>query len=102
MGKTWFVVRVLSFVFDDPLLFSGSCFYRSAAEYYGIIEKLYLSLKIPDLKAIKTPTITNVKEAFTSANPSLFASALYVSLDASRLKEVKVCYNLKHELTSCS
>ena len=89
-------------IFINSVVLLGSCQYRNAAEYYGTIEKLFLSLKIPDLYAIKTPTIANVKAAFTSVNPGLFASALYVNLDSSnRLKEVRVCYNVKHELTNC-
>ncbi len=66
------------------------------------METLYKSLNIPDIRAIKNPTITNIKNAFLMSNPKLLASAIRVNMnEENRLKEIKICYNLQHQLTSC-
>jgi ribonuclease I len=67
------------------------------------MENFYKSLKIPDIRSMKTITVATVKNAFLSQNPKLFSSAIYVSIDSNnQLKEIKICYNLNNQLVSCN
>lgn len=67
------------------------------------METLYNSINIPDIKSIKNPTISSVKNAFLEKNPKLFPSAIYVSMNTDNLlKEVKFCFNLNHQFINCN
>ncbi|CAF0913157.1 unnamed protein product [Adineta ricciae] len=81
----------------------GTCYFKTATEYYQTIENLYGSLNIPDIASMKNVTAANIKSTFLTLNPTLFASAIQVSMDyENRLKEIKICYDLKQKFVRCS
>jgi ribonuclease I len=83
--------------------FSGSCYFKTAAEYFTVIENLFNQLKIPDIRVMKQPTWTSIKNAFLTLNsPRLFSSAINVIMDKQgRLDEIRICYDLQYQFLSC-
>ena len=83
-------------------LVTGTCHYRSAAEYYATIEKLFQSLKLPQIQSMKNPTDASIKSALINLNSKLFSSAVRISMESTnRLKEIKICYNFALQPISC-
>lgn len=98
-GRSHFILLFKSI---PLLLFQGTCYYKTATDYYTATESLYKSLNIPNIQSLPTITSANVKNAFISSNPKLFSSAIRVTLDDEiRLKEIAICYDLKHQFVSC-
>ncbi|CAF0763627.1 unnamed protein product [Adineta steineri] len=103
-----FIKRFYCMMPDEDLIQSqwekhGTCYYKTATEYYENIEKLYQSLNIPDIAAMKSKTKTNVVNAFLTQNPKLLSSAIQVSMNAeNQLKEIKICYTLNYQYVRCS
>ncbi|CAF3357394.1 unnamed protein product [Rotaria sp. Silwood2] len=84
-------------------VFTGTCLFTTAIDYFTTIEDLYKSLNIPDIQSIKNPTATTIKNSFLRRNPKLFSSAIKVSMDSSnRLKEIYICYDLTQQFINCS
>ncbi|UJR10376.1 hypothetical protein I4U23_014581 [Adineta vaga] len=81
----------------------GSCYFETPMEYFTTIERLYNQLNIPDIRAIRNPTYTSIKNAFLALNsPKLFASAIYVRMDQQgQLDEIRFCYDLNYRFISC-
>jgi len=107
MGKTWLDLLKIFILFFfrkiKLLFFLGSCHYKTPTDYYTTIERLYSALNIPDIRSIKNPSISSIKNAFLAKNSKLFASAIYVSMNSDNLlKEIKFCYNLNHQFTNCN
>ena len=64
---------------------------------------MYGALNIPDIASMKSATAADVKSTFLTLNPTLIASAIQVSMDyEKRLKEIKICYDLKQKFVRCS
>ncbi|UJR32971.1 hypothetical protein I4U23_020434 [Adineta vaga] len=103
-----FVKRYYCMMPDEDLIQSqwekhGTCYFKTANDYYGTIETLYNSLNIPDIASMKNVTQTNVRNAFLTLNPKLPASSIQVSTNyEKRLKEIKICYDLKQQYVRCS
>jgi len=103
-----FVKRYLCMMPDEELVQAewekhGTCHYETAVTYYTVTEDLFKFLIIPDIRSMKNPTATIIKNAFLAQNPQLPSAAIQVSMDSkNNLKEVKVCYNLKYQFTSCN
>lgn len=94
------VVGVLLSAF---VCFLGTCQYQTAKEYYEIIEQLYKSLQMPNNAALKNGTQSSIRKAFLTLNPNLTTATMLVSMNSdNRLKEVKICYDLNHQLVRCS
>ena len=89
--------------FSPGVSFLGTCYFKTATEYYQTIENLYGALNIPDIASMKSATAADVKSTFLTLNPTLIASAIQVSMDyEKRLKEIKICYDLKQKFVRCS
>ncbi|MGH8040873.1 MAG: ribonuclease T2 family protein [Rudaea sp.] len=76
----------------------GSCSGLDPAEYFGLADRAFASVKIPP--ALTTPrsppsmTANDVRQAFLHANPGLGNSMLsIVCHDGDELTEVRVCLN---------
>ena len=83
-----------------PLI--GTCHYDTAIDYYTATENFYKSLNIPDIRSMKNSTATSIKKAFVAINSHLFSSGMKVSMAShNRLKEIKICYNLRGQVVSC-
>ncbi|CAF4448765.1 unnamed protein product [Rotaria socialis] len=81
----------------------GSCHYATANDYLTTIENFYRSLNIPNIRSMKNSTQAKIRSAFLQSNPKLFSSAIQISMNPpNRLKEVKICYDLKNQLKNCN
>jgi ribonuclease T2 len=73
----------------------GTCSGLSARAYFDTVRKARAVVKIPneylDVKTHLTVTPAEVEDAFVKANPGLTPSAVTVSCDNRRLREVRVC-----------
>ena len=80
----------------------GSCYYATANDYFTIIEYLYYQLNFPDIRSMKQPTFSTIKNAFLKLNPRLFASAINVYMNnQGQLSEIRICYDLEYNFISC-
>lgn len=81
----------------------GSCYFPTATDYFTTIEYLFNDLNIPDIRAMKQPTYSSIKNAVLTLNsPKLFASAINVYMDKQgQLDEVRICYDLEYNFISC-
>jgi ribonuclease I len=81
----------------------GSCYYTTATDYFTTIEYLFNQLNIPDIRTMKQPTFSSIKNAFLKLNsPELFPSAINVYMDKQgRLDEIRICYDLQYKFISC-
>ena len=104
MGKTWLVYFYKIFLFCSSIdILLGTCHYQTATDYYTTIENFYKSFNMPDIRSMTNPTAATIKTAFLTLNPKLFSSAIHVSMNAeNRLREIKICYDLNHQLVSCN
>lgn len=83
---------------------TGSCYFKTATDYFQATEYLFNQLKIPDIRSIKQPTLSSIKNAFLISNsPELFSSAIRVVMDKQgRLSEIRLCYDLHYNFISCA
>ncbi|CAF1051641.1 unnamed protein product [Rotaria sordida] len=79
----------------------GTCYFATATDYFTTVEKLYKSLNIPDIRAMKNPTATTIKDSFLKLNPKLPSSSIKVIMESSRLKEIDICYGLNLQFANC-
>jgi ribonuclease T2 len=84
----------------------GTCSGLSARAYFETVRKARAVVKIPteyiDLKAALTVAPSEVEDAFVKANPGLTTSAIAVSCDAQRLREVRVCMSKELGFRDCA
>ena len=81
----------------------GSCYFRTATDYFNTIESLYNRLNIPDIRSMGDTTFLTIKNAFFKLNsPQLFATAFYVNTRRNgQLREIRFCYDLQYNFISC-
>jgi ribonuclease T2 len=82
----------------------GVCAFQTPEQYFDRIEAMRGVLKLPnfDVVADRQITAATIRDAFVKANPALPRSAIMVDSDKkSRLREVRLCYNVAFEYTSC-
>jgi ribonuclease T2 len=93
----------LSHCIEKKHFLTGSCYYATATDYFTAIEYLFNQLNIPNIREMKQPTFSSIKNAFLTLNsPELFASAIYVYMDKQgRLNEIRICYDLQYKFISC-
>ncbi|CAF1208249.1 unnamed protein product [Adineta steineri] len=81
----------------------GTCYYNQPMDYYMITEKIYQALRIPTNNVMTSSSAVVIKDAFLTLNsPALFASAVQIDMSGSKLKEVKICYDLQFRYASCT
>ncbi|CAF3393091.1 unnamed protein product [Rotaria socialis] len=81
----------------------GSCYFKTATDYFNAIEYLFNELKTPDIRAMNQPTSSSIKNAFLRLNsPQLFPSAIQVYMDKQgQFDEIRICYDLQYNYISC-
>ncbi|CAF2599536.1 unnamed protein product [Rotaria sp. Silwood2] len=82
----------------------GSCYYKTATDYFKAIEYLFNQLKIPNIRALNQPTLSSIKNAFLTLNsPQLFSSAIQVYMKkGGQLQEIRLCYDLQYNFIDCT
>ena len=82
----------------------GSCYFKSAREYFAAIESLFLRLNVPNIRAMTHPSAASVKNGFLQLNaPQLFSSAISVKMNSQgQLEEIHLCYDLQYRFISCA
>jgi ribonuclease T2 len=82
----------------------GVCAFQTPEQYFDRIAAMRGVLKLPnfDVVADRQITAATIRDAFVKANPALPRTAIMVDSDRkSRLREVRLCYNVKFEYASC-
>ena len=85
-------------------LLTGTCAFRTADEYLNTIDKLYEKLNIPNLKPLLAdPRVDQykIKKAFLEKNPKLRANQIVVYMKGKELVDVKICYDMKLNYSTC-
>jgi ribonuclease T2 len=84
----------------------GTCSGLAPRAYFDTVRKARAVIKIPadyiDLKTSLTVTPSEVEQAFVKANPGLSPTAIAVSCDAQRLREVRVCMSKELGFRDCA
>jgi ribonuclease T2 len=84
----------------------GTCSGLSARAYFETVRKARAVVKIPtdyiELKSQLTVAPGEIEQAFIKANPGLTPSAIAVSCDAQRLREVRVCLSKELKFRDCA
>ncbi len=82
----------------------GVCAFQTPEQYFDRIEAMRGVLKLPnfDVVADRQLTAATIRDAFVKANPTLPRDAIMIDVDKkSRLREVRLCYNVAFEYGSC-
>jgi ribonuclease T2 len=84
----------------------GTCSGLSARAYFETVRKARAVVKIPpeflEVKSELTVTPDTVEEAFTKANPGLGRSAIAISCDNKRLREIRICMTRDLTFRDCA
>lgn len=84
--------------------FLGTCAFKTADEYLNTIETLYEKLNIPNLKQLLVdPRVDQykIKKVFLEKNPTLRSNQIVVYMKGKELVDVKICYDMKLNYTTC-
>jgi ribonuclease T2 len=82
----------------------GVCAFQTPEQYFDRISAMRGVLKLPnfDVVADRQITAATIRDAFVKANPALPRNAIMVDSDKkSRLREVRLCYNVAFEYAAC-
>lgn len=82
----------------------GSCITRDPAVYFASANRLFASIKAPDMNALsRSPLdVRGFTAAFVAANPGLPADAIRLDLsDIGWLEEVRICYGTDYRPRAC-
>lgn len=84
-------------------MFLGTCYYGKALDYYTVTEGLFRNLRLPARNILESSSATVIRDILITLNaPALPASAIRIDMAAAnRLKEIKICYDLKLGFTAC-
>ncbi|UJR11284.1 hypothetical protein I4U23_015466 [Adineta vaga] len=81
----------------------GTCYYDKPINYYQITEQLYQALRLPARNILESSSATAIKNSILTLNsPAIFSSAIKIDMSGTRLKEVKICYDLQLRFTACT
>ncbi|CAF1517850.1 unnamed protein product [Adineta ricciae] len=81
----------------------GTCYYDKATDYYTVTERLYQALSFPARTVMESSSAVVIKDTILKLNsPVLPSSAVRIDMSGSRLKEVKICYDLNLKFTACT
>ena len=85
----------------------GSCDFSSPADYFGQTDMLYRQLKLPsreELLGLEYGSWKKVKQKILELNRDigLRSEHLFVEFKKKRLREVRVCYDLRYKFTACN
>lgn len=82
----------------------GSCITRDPAAYFASANRLFASIKAPDMNALSRAPLDARRfiAAFVAANPGLPADAVRLDLsDIGWLEEVRICYGTDYRPRAC-
>jgi ribonuclease T2 len=82
----------------------GSCITRDPAAYFASANRLFASIKAPDMNALsRAPLdVRGFTAAIVAANPGLPADAVRIDLsDIGWLEEVRICYSTDYRPRAC-
>jgi ribonuclease T2 len=82
----------------------GSCITRDPAAYFASANRLFTSIKAPDMNALSRSPLDarGFITAFVAANPSLPTDAIRLDLsDIGWLEEVRICYGTDYRPRAC-
>ena len=82
----------------------GSCITRDPAAYFTSANRLFASIKAPDMNTLSRGPldVRGFTAAFVAANPSLPADAIRLDLsDIGWLEEVRICYGTDYRPRAC-
>lgn len=82
----------------------GSCITRDPAVYFANANRLFTSIKAPDMNGLSRGPldVRGLVAAFKAANPGLPADAIRIDLsEIGWLEEVRICYGLDYRPRAC-
>jgi ribonuclease T2 len=84
----------------------GTCTGQNPKGYFDTVRKARTTVKIPEqyVEITRALTVTpdEVEEAFVKANPGLARSAIAVTCDNRRLREVRICMSKDLKFRDCA
>ena len=82
----------------------GSCIARDPAKYFGSANRLFASIKFPDMNALsrRPLEVGDFTKAMLAANPGLSEAMIRINLSAlDWLEEVRICYGADYRPAAC-
>jgi ribonuclease T2 len=84
----------------------GTCTGQNPKSYFDTVRKARANVKIPEqyVEITRALTVTpdEVEEAFVKANPGLARTAIAVTCDNRRLREVRICLTKDLKFRDCA